>query len=136
MILYHGIDTVCDFRELQDDDSDGDDASEGENSEESEANRLKSPHGKRKASSFKSLPIQRPGKRSKSTYKMPLYEVRIDNLLFGRNPKSRGGIRRRNRKRTHLEGTPDSLVAPTPIALHSSWLILLDDGTENTITGI
>ena len=71
---------VCDLHILQDEDSDEDDASEHEHSGESDADGLKSPHGKRKASSLKSLPIQRPEKKSKSTYKMPLHEARIDTF--------------------------------------------------------
>ena len=61
--------------------------SEHEDSGESEVNQLKSPHGKRKASSFKSLPIQRPEKRSKSTYKTSLQEMHIDNLLSIETPR-------------------------------------------------
>lgn len=56
-------------QELQDDESDGGDASEDE------ANQLKPSHGKRKASSFPSLPIQRSEKKAKSTYKMPLHKA-------------------------------------------------------------
>lgn len=100
-------------QELRDDDSDGGDASEDGDSGDSEANQLKSPHGKRKAASLKSLSIQRPQKKSKSMYRSPLHKARIDNLLSGRYSKSGGGIRRRNGKHTHHEGIPDSLVAPS-----------------------
>ena len=52
-------------QELQDHDSDGSYANDDEG--EWEANQLKSSYGKRKASSFTSLPIQRPEKKAKST---------------------------------------------------------------------
>lgn len=38
------------------------------------------------------------------------HEADIDHLLSDRRPKSRGGIRRRNRKRTYLEVNPVILV--------------------------
>ena len=64
-----------DPQELQDDDSDGEDVSEDEGE-----SGLKSLHGKRKSSSSKSSPNQRPEKKSKSTYKTPLHKVRVDTV--------------------------------------------------------
>jgi len=74
-------DDISDLEDPLDGDSDGDYASEQEDSGESDANQLKSPHGKRKASSFKSLPIERPGKRSKQTPRVEVvYEEEIESV--------------------------------------------------------
>ena len=87
---------------------------------------------KRKASSFNSLPGQRPEKKSKSMYTV-FHKTHIEDLLSDRRPKSRGDIRRRNGKCTCLEVVPDSVVAsrsPTTI------LLILLMKTEQTIIGI
>jgi len=51
---------------------------------ESEDNQVKSPCGRRKASSFESLPMQRPEKKSKSMYKKSVHKADIDDLLSHR----------------------------------------------------
>jgi len=58
-------DDLTDLEGALDHDSDGGYANDDEG--EWEANQLKSSYGKRKASSFTSLPIQRPEKKAKST---------------------------------------------------------------------
>jgi len=75
-------DDISDLEDPLDGDSDGDDASEQEDSDESEVNQLKKSHnGKRKASAFKNLPIQRPEKRSKQTSRVEVvYEEEIESV--------------------------------------------------------
>lgn len=67
-----------------------------DNTDEAEDHQVKSSRGKRKASSFKSLPTQRPEKKSKSKYKTHAHEAHIDILYSDRDSKSRSDIRRRN----------------------------------------
>jgi len=72
-------DDLSDLEGPLDDASNGNDATEDEG--ELEGNQLKSPHGKRKASFFKSLPIQRPEKKSKKTPRVEvIYEEEIESL--------------------------------------------------------
>ncbi|KAF8801259.1 Mak16 protein [Phlegmacium glaucopus] len=69
---------------LQDDDSDGDE--DEDNVGESEDNQVRPPRGKRKASSFKSLPMQRPEKKSKKGPRVEVvYEEEMESVPISKS---------------------------------------------------
>jgi len=77
-------DDLSDLEGPLDDDSDRDDASEDEDS--SDELQVKSPRGKRKASSFTSLAIQRPEKKSKKGPRVEVvYEEEIESVPISKS---------------------------------------------------